>query len=93
MKPGPATSKRSNRLPSSCSFAVMASAIWRGCLVERARTGHGHVGCNIAVFDVSRDLDDEVGQCGLGQGTVGDGCLDGVGQQRARLCQRRRTGL
>ena len=32
MKPGPATSKRSKRLPSSCSFAVMASAIWRGAM-------------------------------------------------------------
>ena len=60
------------------------------CLVEGARTGHSHVGRNIAVFDVSRDLDDEVGQCGLGQGAVGDSRLDGVGQQRARLCQRRR---
>ena len=49
------------------------------CLVEGARTGHGHVGRNIAVFDVSRDLDDEVGQCGLGQGAVGDSRLDGVG--------------
>ena len=54
--------------------------------MEGARTGHGHVGRNIAVFDVSRDLDDEVGQCGLGQGAVGDSRLDGVGQQRARLC-------
>ena len=61
--------------------------------VERAGTGHGNIGCDIAVFDVGRDLDDEVGQRSLGQGTVSDGCLDGIGQQRTRLCQRRRTGV
>ncbi len=61
--------------------------------VERAGTGHGNIGCDVTVFDVGRDLDDEIGQCRGGQGTVSDGCLDGIGQQRTRLCQRRRTGV
>ena len=62
-------------------------------LVERTGTGHGGVGCNIAVFDIGGDLDDEVGQRSFGQGTVSDGSLDGVGQQGAGLRQRRRAGV
>ena len=61
--------------------------------MEGAGTGHGRVGGDVAVFDIGRDLDDEVGQRSFGQGTVSDGSLDGIGQQGAGLRQRRRAGL
>ena len=32
-----------------------------GCLVEGAGTGHGNIRCYVAVFDIRRDLHDEIG--------------------------------
>ena len=61
--------------------------------MEGAGTGHGRIGGDVAVFDIGRDLDDEVGQRSFGQGTVSDGSLDGIGQQGTGLRQRRRAGV
>ena len=59
-----------------------------GCLMESTRTGHGNVGCYVTVFDVRRDLDDEIGQFRGGQVAIGHGGLGGIGQQGAGFGQR-----
>ena len=64
-----------------------------GCLAPGAGTGHGQVGGDIAVLDISGDLHDEGGQLCLGQGAIGHGGLGGSRQQGAGLVQRCLPGV
>ena len=94
MKPGPATLEggQTGCRPAAIFCGDGLGDLARG-LVERAGTGHGNIGCDIAVLTSAGISTMKSGSAALGQGTVSDGCLDGIGQQRTRLCQRRRTGL
>ena len=61
--------------------------------MESTGTGHGNVGCYVTVFDIRRDLDDEIGQFRSGQGAIGHGGLGGIGQQGAGIGQRGLAGV
>ena len=62
-------------------------------LVEGTGAHHGKVGGNVAVFGVGGDLDDEIRQLGLGQGTALHGGAGGLGQQVAGGVQRSLAGV
>ena len=62
-------------------------------LVERTGTGHGGVGCNIAVFDIGGNLNNKFRQRGFRKGTVRHSSIQRAGQQLTRRIQRSLAGV